>query len=47
MKELFILLAIIIGIIVALPFVLLILSAIIQLICGLWIDAWKVLATAW
>lgn len=47
MKELFILLAIIIGIIVALPFVLLILSAIIQLIWNLWIDAWKLLITAW
>ncbi len=47
MKELFILSAIIAVIIVALPFVLLILSAIIQLIYGLWIDAWKVLATVW
>ena len=47
MKELFILIAIIIGIIILLPFVLLILSAIVQIIAGLWVDAWKLLAAAW
>lgn len=45
MKELFILLAIIAVIILFLPFVLIILSGIVQLVYGLWINAWKLLAT--
>lgn len=47
MKNWLILIAIIVGIILILPFVLLILSAIVQIIWGLWIDAWKVLSIAW
>ena len=47
MKNLLILMAIIVGIILLLPFVLLILSAVVQIIWGLWIDAWKVLSIAW
>ena len=47
MKNLIILIAIIAVIILLLPFVLLILSAIVQIAYGLWIDAWKVLAEAW